>query len=103
MKTLPTIFKKNGFTFTQVKRAGQVAIYQQEKPMADHPDQMQVHFEVGIIRQNEAFFAYGKQFEASETWPASEEWGKRGFTYADLSHAEAKFAVLTLPDNKNAP
>ena len=98
MKKLPIHFRKDGFDFNQVSRAGDVAIYRQTK----QGQPANVHFEVGWIRSNPAREVFGKVFEASESWPCSEEWGIRAWTYGDLDDAKKRGATLILPGNKNA-
>ena len=90
MKTLPTTFTKSGFTFEQVTRKGLTAIYKQTR--VGQPTN--VHYEVGRIRQNKAREQFGTQFEASESWPSSEEWGVRAWTYPDLTRANEKLVSL---------
>ena len=111
MELLPLSFRKDGFKFEQVRRFGKVAIYKQTK--IGNP--ANVHYEVGIIQENQPWEAFGKKHQARESWPKSKRWGLDGFTYQDLAHAEAQMAalikrglkqpsaVLTLPSDKNAP
>jgi hypothetical protein len=82
-------FRHCGFTLTQLKRLGAVAIYKQTKTE-------QVTFEVVIIRKREASFAFGKDFPATEYYPHNEDWGTYGFTYRTLEEALVKFRELTL-------
>jgi hypothetical protein len=81
-----TVFGYSGFTLTQLKRAGSVAIYKQTK------GKQSVSFEVVIIRKAEAWTAFGKEFPATEYYPANEDWGLYGFTYRAIEDAERKFA-----------
>jgi hypothetical protein len=90
MRKLELKFRKNGFDFEQVFREGNVAIYRQTKE--GQPGN--VHFEVGRIRENKAREQFGKHFEACESWPNSEEWGVRCWTYPDLVGAKARAATL---------
>jgi hypothetical protein len=90
MKILDKIFKKGGMTYEQVFREDGVAIYRQTKQ-----GESWELFEVGRIRQNKARDAFGKHFEASETWPSSEEWGIRAYTCATLARAKTvAFAMI---------
>ena len=90
MKTLPKQFRKGGFDYILVERIGNAAIYRQTKLPALHEC-----YEVGRIRQNKAREAFGRQIEASESWPSSEEWGRLAWTYRDLRHARERLATLT--------
>jgi hypothetical protein len=89
MRTLPTTFTKAGFNYEQITRQGDVAIYRQTKDR-----QSWEAFEVGRIRQNEAREAFGKQFEAAESWPRSKEWGILAYTCTTLANAQERFRQL---------
>ncbi len=88
MKTLATTFRKDGFDYEQVERHGNAAIYKQSKGPKN------VHFEVGRIRQNKERQQFGVTIPAAESWPSSEEWGIRAWTYTDLTHAQTRLATL---------
>jgi hypothetical protein len=82
-------FRQAGFTLTQLKRAGNVAIYIQTK-MRQPPV-----YEVVLIREHEAYTAFGKEIPAGECYPSSEQWGVKGFSYRTIGAAERKFSELT--------
>jgi hypothetical protein len=88
-KIADTVFRYSGFTLTQLKRARNVAIYKQTK------DKQSPAFEVVIIRKVEAWTAFGKEFPATEYYPANEDWGTYGFTYRAIEDAERKFVELS--------
>lgn len=83
MKQL-TEYKKNGFSYTILKRKGQVALAHGISTTSET-------WEVIHIRQNEAGERFGKMFEASESPPGNNEWGSRGFTCSSLVMGERKF------------
>jgi hypothetical protein len=84
-----TVFGHSGFKLTQLKRASSIAIYKQTKR------KQSVAFEVVIIRKAEAWTAFGKEFPATEYYPANKDWGTYGFTYRTIEAALAKFVELT--------
>jgi len=86
---IATLFRHSGFTFIQLKRIGNGAIYKQSK------GKQPAAFEVVRIREYEAYAAFGKEIPAAEYYPKSEDWGTYGFTYCTLEEALAKFAELT--------
>ena len=92
MKILSKEFSKNGFTYKQVWREGNVAIYQQGRGNV-----MWERYEIGRIRQNQSRTVFGKVLEASESWPCSEEWGRLAYTEMDLRRAKERTLVLTPP------
>jgi len=59
-KIAASVFRYSGFTLTQTKRAGNVAIYKQAK------GKQSPAFEVVIIRKAEAWTAFGREFPATE-------------------------------------
>jgi hypothetical protein len=84
-----TEFGHSGFTLTQLKRAGDVAIYKQSKR------KQPAGYEVVVLRPYEAWTSFGKDFPAGEQYPKSEDWGTYGFTYRTIEAAERKFRELT--------
>jgi len=84
-------FGHRGFTFTQLKRVGAVAIYQQTK------NGQTPAFEVVVVRKREASFIFGKELPATEYYPRNEEWGAYGFTYRSFEDALTKLGELALP------
>lgn len=97
MNTLPNEFRKDGFDFNLVRRRGSIAIYSKTKP-----DHAEPSYEVGLIRSNPARIAFGKEFPASESWPSSEEWGIRAWTYGSLAGALHRFGMLEEAHAANA-
>lgn len=97
MNQLPDRFRKDGFDFTLNRRRGNLAIYEKAKPGHHSPS-----YEVGIIRNNPARIAFGKDFPASESWPSSEEWGVKAWTCTDLTHALKRFGMLEDAHTSNA-
>jgi hypothetical protein len=86
VKTLETGLRVQNRTLCQVKREGNVAIYEQG-----------IHgFEVIVIRVRKAHEAFGKHFPDMEYYPGNEQWGEYGWTYnaADRAGAEKRFARL---------
>lgn len=95
MTTLKARFTKSGFELEQVERIGNVAIYRRWKT-GQSP-----HYEVVRIRSREAREVFGKEFEAGEYYPSSEEWGTYGWTYPCLDDARRRVGVLTGAKLKN--
>jgi hypothetical protein len=81
-----------GFEYRQLKRAGNVAIYQQTRKGRSPAFSS---YEVVILRPYKAWESFGRFFPAGERYPKSEDWGLYGFTYRTIEEAERKFAELT--------
>lgn len=92
MRTLAAQFKRSGFTFTQVERVGNAAIYEQVSVTGAR------HYEVIRIRSRDEKQAFGRTFEGGEYYPSSEEWGVAGWTYTDLSRAKRRLWTLLPPE-----
>lgn len=93
MKLLPTKFTKNGFTHEKLQRVGDLAIYRRWK------GNTAPHFEVIEIARHNGFTvrdATGKETDipAAETYPSSEQWGSKGFTYPDEASATKRFKAM---------
>lgn len=87
MKTIEPQFRHNQFDYRQLTRIGDVAIYEQTKGKIRA-------FEVVRIGRHNGFSVAGKTFPPSETYPSSEQWGQKGWTYTDLESARAKLQSL---------
>lgn len=92
MTTVPTDFHKHGWHYRQLKRVGNVAIYEQGGGAA---------YEVVRIRVAPERTFKGRTFPAGEYLPCDSEWGRYGFTLHTLAEAHAKMAILTLADEQN--
>lgn len=88
-------FRKNGFDYRLVERRGNTAIYRQMKGNTVYS------FEVGRIRESRSKEQFGVVIEAAESWPSSEEWGIRAWTYKDLRRARERLDTLTPPNATN--
>lgn len=88
MQHVKTVFRSRGFTYTQLKREGLAALYEQCSP-GGTPAYEVVHLLVSPAQD-----ILGKPYPEREVYPNDEQWGKRGWTYSRLDKAEAAFARL---------
>lgn len=88
MKILEKEFKKKGFNHKQLKRDGELAIYERWK------DVEAPHFEVIKIGSHNGYELGGTYIEPAETYPSDGQWGTAGWTYLALEEAEKKFKYL---------
>ena len=70
-KPLPIQFRHDGFTYRQIAREGNAAIYEQTWNGCTNPS---VCYEVIRIRRREGFQIDGRFVEPAEVYPASELW-----------------------------
>ena len=89
MKILETTFTKKGFVHTLLQRNGNVAVYRRQKIGGKA-----VQFETVIIGSHNGYEIGGVKVEPAETYPSSEQWGAKGFTFNDESAAISKAKQL---------
>jgi hypothetical protein len=89
---LPKQFRRDGFTYRQIGREGDVAIYEQTWNACQNPS---VCFEVIRVRRREGFHIAGKFVAPAEVYPRSEQWGALGWTFCDKAVAFAKLREAT--------
>lgn len=86
---LPITFRHNHFDFQQVRREGDVAIFEKK-----HPEHSGPSWEVVIVQHNKAWRIAGKDIPAKESMPCSEAWGIYGWTDLTLEAAESRFNAM---------
>jgi hypothetical protein len=92
MTPLQSTFRSDSFDFRQVQRVGDMALFEKCKPTHTNSS-----FEVVIVQKHPAkTFPNGKYYAARESMPRSEDWGVRGWTYANLESAQTKFNQLVM-------
>jgi len=89
-KMIPTAFKKKGFTYTQLKREGARAIFQQTRAGSSLNN-----YEVVKIGRHNGYLMGGVMIEPAETYPGSSLWGITGWTCTSIDAAETKYSQLT--------
>jgi hypothetical protein len=90
MHELPVEWKRGSWTYTQVWREGDLAIYRQK-----HQEGPAVRFEViRVQHQQQRRLPNGGVLEAGEYYPNSARWGQDGFTVYTLDEARALAATL---------
>ena len=87
-KPVPKEFRRDGFTYRQIVREADTAIYEQIWNGCREPS---LAYELIRIRRRAGFQIGGRFVEPAETYPAAEGWGTDAWT---LSHREAAVAKL---------
>jgi hypothetical protein len=90
-KPLPKEFRRDGFSYRQIVREGNAAIYEQSWNGCDSPSRC---WEVIRIRRRDGFRIGSRFVEPAEIYPRSEVWGTDGFTFTDKERAFAKLREL---------
>ena len=90
-RPLPKEFRRDGFSYRQIAREKDAAIYQQIRDSCRNPS---VSYEVIRIRRRKAFQIGGRFVEPAQIYPNSEAWGRDGFTLTDKDAAFAKLREL---------
>jgi hypothetical protein len=92
MKKLEKTFTKKGFKYTQIKREGNFAIYQQDSLTEGA---VTPSFEVVEIKSHDGYEIGGQKIAASEVYPSTSQWGNIGWTFRTIEDARAKFKKIT--------
>ena len=95
MKTLSKQIVRGHFVYTQLKRDGDVAIYEQQKKRS--PKSACLRYEVIRITRAQRNLYIGDTLiheMGDEIYPASSQWGIYGWTFLTLKDAESKFQCL---------
>ena len=93
---LKTVFTLGGFSYRQIAREGDFAIYEQSWRKSHN-----ICFEVIRIQRREAeIFPSGRSYPAREVYPSSEQWGQHGWT---VLTRDAAFDKLTQQVSPGAP
>lgn len=90
-KPLPKEFRHDGFTYRQIAREGDAAIYEQKWTGCAEPSPA---YEVIRNRRRDGFHIAGRFVEPAEVYPASRLWGTDGFTLTDGDAAFVKLREL---------
>ena len=90
-KSLPKEFRRDGFTYRQIAREGNAAIYAQRWTGCAEPS---VCYEVIRVRYRDGFYIGGRFVEPAEVYPNSEAWGVDGWTVTTLDAAYEKLRAL---------
>jgi hypothetical protein len=90
-KPLPKEFRRDEFTYQQIARERDAAIYEQSWNGCSNPS---VCYEVIRVRRREGFQIGARFVEPAEVYPNSEAWGVNGFTLTDRDAAFEKLREL---------
>ena len=88
MKTLPLNLRKNGFSYTQLFRTENKAIYKQTVSTKIE------YFEVFIIQSRPERIIKGKIISSGEKFPNDESFGVMAWTYISFCKALNKYNTL---------
>jgi hypothetical protein len=88
-KTIPTSFKKKGFTYNQLKREGKKAIFQQTREGSSLNN-----YEVVKIGRHNGYVMGGMNIEPAETYPGSSLWGITAWTCSSIDAAMLRYDTL---------
>ena len=95
MKMIKTQFARGRFYHKQIKRVGNVAMF--ERSGLNSSDS---HFEVIKISSHNGYKMGGAYIEAAETYPGASLWGIQGWTCTTLERATKKFEQACKRFNK---
>jgi hypothetical protein len=97
MKTLEKKFTNKNFSYKQITREGNIAIYEQ-KLIDDQATTSR--YEVIIIRSHNGYEINGNKIAASEMYPSANQWGQLGWTCLTLEDAQKRFKKVKNLESK---
>lgn len=89
--TIGKTWDRDGHHHKVIDRKGNAVLV--AKDLRGHPGR--TSYEVALVRFGESFTVGGRTMPAGERYPASEQWGTRGWTYPDLESAQARFRSVS--------
>jgi hypothetical protein len=87
MKTLSTELTSKGWSFKQLQRSGNVAIYQRSFNVMDY-------YETIIVQERKEYIIAGNTIPEHEAYPGDEEFGITAWCFVSLESATKKFNQL---------
>jgi hypothetical protein len=90
-KPLPKEFRRGVFTYRQIAREENAAIFEQRWTGYAEP---RVCYEIIRVKRREGFEIDGRWIPPAEVYPNSEAWGMDGFTVTDKDAAFAKLRQI---------
>jgi len=97
MKTLEKKFTNKNFSYKQVVRESNVAIYEQK--LID-TENVSSRYEVIIIRAHDGYEINGNKIAPSEMNPSANQWGQLGWTCLTLEDAQKRFKKVKNSESK---
>jgi hypothetical protein len=85
-KPIPAQFHKKGFVYTQLKREGNRAIFQQTRQGSTINN-----YEVVKIGRHNGYIMGGQSIEPAETYPGSSLWGIAAWTCTSIDEALKRY------------
>lgn len=86
MEQLPIEYKKYGYTYKQIIREGNIAIYSQSSEGSNEP----FAYIVFIVQKQAASNIYGREYPAKEIVPGHSLWGNYGYTCHTMQRANVR-------------
>jgi hypothetical protein len=97
MKVLEKKFTNKNFSYKQIVREGNVAIYEQ-KLIDTEPTSSR--YEVIVIRSHNGYEINGNKIAPSEMYPSANQWGQLGWTCVNLPDAQKRFKKVKNSESK---
>lgn len=88
MKKLKTEFTKLGFKFNQLKRNGDVCLFERVDKNGI------ITYEVIRVIIRKPTEIMGRKVDGGEGYPGNERWGSHGWTFTSIERANSKYHTL---------
>jgi hypothetical protein len=97
MKILEKKFTNKNFSYKQITREDNVAIYEQH--LID-PEATNKRYEVIVIKSHDGYEINGNKIAPSEMYPSANHWGTLGWTCLTLEDAQKRFKKVKNSESK---
>jgi hypothetical protein len=97
MKTLEKKITNKNFSYKQIVRENNVAIYEQKIIDSEDPTK---RYEVIIIRSHDGYEINGNKIAPSEMYPSANQWGQLGWTCLTMEDAQKRFKKVKNSESK---
>lgn len=89
MKILDKKFTNKNFSYKQIIRENNVAIYEQS--LIDPTESITKRYEVIVIRSHDGYEINGNKVAPAEMYPSANHWGILGWTCLDMESAQKRY------------
>jgi hypothetical protein len=100
MKILEKKITNKNFSYKQIIREGNVAIYEQRLIDAEDTKTTNKRYEVIVIKSHDGYEINGNKIAPSEMYPSANHWGTLGWTCMTMEDAQKRYKKVRNSESK---
>ena len=100
MKILEKKITNKNFSYKQIIREGNVAIYEQRLIDAEDTKTTNKRYEVIVIKSHDGYEINGNKIASSEMYPSANHWGTLGWTCMTMEDAQKRYKKVRNSESK---